>query len=74
MALRLFKRWAGIHAQTPEIYAQGGMDIRTGGGWIYAQGSYLDWLQALSKAEVYVGTFSNKLSEKVLASTSLSKM
>jgi adhesin HecA-like repeat protein len=22
---------AGIHAQTPEIYAQGGMDIRTGG-------------------------------------------
>ena len=30
---------AGIHAQTPEIYAQGG-------GWIYAQGSYLDWLRA----------------------------
>jgi hypothetical protein len=28
----------------------------------------------LSKAKVYVGTFSNKLSEKVLASTSLSKM
>jgi hypothetical protein len=56
-----------IHAQTPEIYAQGGV------GYTHRGHTSIGY-RHLSKAEVYVGTFSNKLSEKVLASTSLSKM
>jgi hypothetical protein len=65
---------AGIHAQTPEIYAQGGDGYTHRGVGYTHRGHTSIGYRHLSKAEVYVGTFSNKLSEKVLASTSLSKM
>jgi hypothetical protein len=49
-----------IHTHPPYWY------VHTG----HRSGGY----RHLSKAEVYIGTFSNKLSGRVLASTSLSKM